>query len=224
MLAKLVEARIDPGRLVVASEVVGDELIPNFLAHEGAVRGYWMGDLVTGQLLAITMWRDAESLRDAASADGARLAALIGRTGLRLRAVQTLPVLASHVPAGPEREPADARWARVTWVEGVAPEMRIRLPELYQDMVEDQAGTTGFRGSHWIGDELSGEGCALSVWERPADLAHGAGASRRRRRHVARALGCRIGVVRHYRTFGIVSATTPEAAVTDVDAPSSESA
>jgi hypothetical protein len=213
-----VEARIDPGRLVVASEAVGDELIPGFLAHDGAVRGYWMGDLVTGQLLAITMWRDAESLRNAAAADGAQLAAVIGRTGLRLRAVQALPVLASHVPGNADREPSDARWVRVTWVEGVAPAMRTHLPELYQDILEDQAGTAGFGGSHWIGDERSGEGCALSVWERPADLAHGAGASRRRRRHVARALDCRIGLVHHYRTFGIVSATPTGPAVIDADA------
>jgi hypothetical protein len=211
MLAKLVDASIDPDRLEVASRAVDEELVPRFLAHDGALLGYWMADPASGHVLAITMWRDDAALREAAATDGAERASVAARIGLVVHAVHALPLLAAQHPAISTLEQSHSLWVRVTWVEGVPSSTRAQLPQLYQQIVDDQSDSAGFCGSYWIGDEHSGEGCALSVWRQPDDLHSGAGASRRRQRHVSRELGCRISEVRHYRTFGTAVGPTIEA-------------
>jgi hypothetical protein len=209
MIAKLVTGTIDPARLDVAARAVEEELIPGFLTHDGALQGYWMVDAATGQILAITTWRDPEAVGRSAVADGTERAVIADRIGLRVHAINTLPVLAAHDP-DPVPHGSVIRWVRVTWVEGVAPHLRPGLAELYRRIVADQTNTYGFCASYWIGDQAIGEGCAISFWEQRADLSNGAGASRRRRRQVERSLQCRISEIRQYQALGVSGADTVE--------------
>jgi len=203
MLAKLVDAAIDPARLDVAVAALEAELIPGFLAQEGAVRGYWCADTGTGHVLTVTLWRDADSLLAAAAADGVARATVGDRVGLRLRSVQTLPVLAHSHGTDASADPSDPGSIRVTWVDGVAPAMRDLVPRNYRSTLADQHATAGFRGSYWLGDERSVEGCALSLWDGSAHLDAGVDASHRRRRRLARTMGIHVSSVREYQVFGV---------------------
>lgn len=203
MLAKIVDAVIETELIEAAVAAVDDELIPEFRAHDGAQRGYWMADRTTGHVLAITMWRDADSLRAAAAAEGAARAAVGDRIGLSLRAVHTLPVVASAHVADPVVGRPVPRWVRVTWFEGADPSMRAKVPELHEATVAAQAGVEGFCGSYWLADEHRSEGFAISLWDFPTRHRSGAGASRRRRRRLAKELGFSVRTVRHYEVVGV---------------------
>lgn len=218
MLAKLVDAVIDPRRMGLAVTAVEEELIPAFLAHDGALQGYWMADERSGHVLVVTTWSDLASLRGAAAADGAARATVGDRIGLSLRSVHTLPVLASSQETGRPSGRTDPGWIRVTWVEGVARTVRDQLPRLHEATAADQSGSAGFRGSYWLGDEDSAEGCAISLWDDETDLSAGAGASRRRRRRLARAMGFRVRSVRDYRAVGVAPSWTPADHVPEVAA------
>jgi hypothetical protein len=203
MLAKLVEGVIEPGSSVALAHAVDDELIPSFLEHDGASSGYWMSDRSSGRVVAITLWNDLDSLRAAASSDGAERSVIADRIALRVLSVQAMPVLAAQLLPSHAGGDSPRRSARVTWVEGAAASARPHLAQLYEEIVADQISSTGFAGSFWFGEERSGEGCAVSMWERPADLSGGTPASRRRQRRVARALGCRVSKVHEYEVIGV---------------------
>lgn len=202
MLAKLLTGSIDPRRLDTAIEAVGQRLVPGFVGRDGALHGYWMADRATGQVVTLTLWRDRGSADRAVHAEGAERAVIAEAVGLRVHAVQVLPVLAAHTAAPPAGSPV-IRWVRITWVDGVMAPSRDRTSALHDSIVEDQSADSGFCASYWIGDEAAGEGCAVSFWEHRADLTMGAAASRRRRRRVERALHCRVGVVHQYQALGV---------------------
>lgn len=208
MLAKLVDGAIDPARMDVAVDAVAEELIPAFLDLDGAVLGYWAADTVTGRVLTMTMWRDVPALRGAAASDGAARATVGERIGLRLNSIQTLPVLACSPTTDLTGDPKEPGCIRVTWVDGVTPALRELVPEHYGSALADQSVTPGFRGSCWLGDEQSVEGCGVSLWEGHGDLAAGAHASRRRRRRLSRTMGIRVTSVHEYRILGIARATS----------------
>ena len=213
MLAKLVTGTIDPARLDVATLAVQEELVPGFLAQDGAQHGCWMADPASGHVLALTFWRDGEAVARTAVADGIERALVAERIGLRVHTIDVRPVLAAH-----RAEQADrplVRWVRMTWVEGVAAALRPRLHDVFGSIAADQATRSGFCGSCWFGDESLGEGCAVSFWERRVDLTDGADASRRRRRRVERELGCRISAVRQYRALAISHAESDRPAPTE---------
>lgn len=201
MLAKLVSGTMDPRRAEQLTEAVESQLVPTFLAHDGADRGYWMLDPISGRMLAITMWDDLVAVRGAAASDGVQRASLADLLALRALSFQTLPVLAARSVPVIAGDGPQCRSARVTWVEGVPASRRTDLEALYRETVSDQADSSGFCGSYWFGEEESGEGCAVSMWERPADLAGGTSASRRRQRRLSKALGCRISDVHEYEVI-----------------------
>ena len=211
MLAKLVDAAIDPARLDVAVDAVAEELIPAFLECDDAVQGVWAADTDSGRVLTMTLWDDAASLRRAAPAEGAMRATVGDRVGLRLHSVQTLPVLACSGATDLARHQTEPAWLRVTWVDGLSPAMREQVPERFGSALADQSATVGFRGSYWLGDEHTSEGCAVSMWGAAADLLAGAHASRRRRRRLSRTMGFHVTSVREYRILGVARATTRRA-------------
>jgi len=206
MLAKVLEGVMDPSRFDVLEDAVTHQLLPRFLAHEGAKCGYWMLDPSTGHVASIALWDDADALRGAAHADGVERCSIFDRISLRLLSINTMPVLAARILAAEAEEGQEANPGygslRLTRVEGVARSERDNLHQLYQEIVADQLDSAGFRGSYWFGEEASGEGLAVSLWQHPADLAGSTSASRRRRRRVARSLGCRIGDAREYQMIG----------------------
>jgi hypothetical protein len=208
MLAKVLDGGIDPTCIEQAARAVNEELIPQFVAHPGAEQAFWMVEPRNGHVLAVTMWSGPDAVAECAAADGAERAAVAERIGLRVRAVTVLPVLGIHLADQSAGGPSVV-WGRVTWVEGVRPERRAATEALHDQIVLDQGRSDGFRASFWIGDVDRGEGFALSLWATPADLHGGALASRRRRRRVTRALGCRVGAVHQYRALG-VTARAPE--------------
>lgn len=206
MLAKMVGASIDPARLDTAVDAVAEELVPSFLALDGAVEGYWAVDAEHWRVLLITLWRDTVSLRGAATADGTARTTVGERIGLRLHSVQALPVLACSRVADLSDDHTEPGWIRVTWVDGVVPELRELVPENYGATLADQSSTRGFRGSYWLGDERSSEACAVSLWDHTADPSEGAFANRRRRRRLERTMGLRITSVHEYRIVGVAHA------------------
>ncbi len=203
MLAKLVGASIDPARLGAAVDAVADELIPGFLDLDGSLDGYWAVDPESGGVLVITLWRDVASLRGAASADGVARATVGDRIGLRVHSVHALPVLACSSLTDLSEDPSDPGSIRVTWVDGVVPALRELVPERFGSTLADQSSTRGFRGSCWLGDEQSSEGCAVSLWDHTANPVAGAFASRRRRHRLERTMGLRIRSVHEYRIVGV---------------------
>lgn len=208
MLAKLMAGVMDPARCDRLSAAVEQQLVPRFLEHDGADSGYWMMDRSSGRVIAITLWDDPDSMRHAAAVDGSERSVIADQLGLRAQSIQTLPVLAAKVVPVIAGDAPVCRSVRVTWVEGVAASQRGHLAGLYQQTVDDQAESQGFCGSYWLGEEESGEGCAVSLWERSADLAVGTAASRRRQRRLAKALGCRISRVHEYEVVAVADRTS----------------
>lgn len=207
MLAKLVSGMMDPGRSEQLADAVESQLVPTFLEHDGAVCGYWMADHNSGRVIAITLWDDLDSVQRAAASDGVHRASIAERLTLRALSIQTLPVLAARAVPVIAGEGPPCHSVRVTWVEGVAASRRTDLEALYRQTVSDQADSSGFCGSYWFGEEESGEGCAVSMWERPADLTGGTPASRRRQRRLSKELGCRISAVHEYEVIAVADRT-----------------
>ncbi len=213
MLANLVEATIDLARVDVAVDAVREELVPEFLEHEGALHGYWAVDRRTGHAVVLTTWRDVESLRGAAAANAAARARAGDGFGLRMHSVQTLPVLAASHATDLTDHGTEPAWVRVTRVDGLAPTMRDQVPQRYGPTLADQSATAGFCASYWLGDEQRVEGFAVSLWDDKADPASGEAASRRRRKRLQRSMGIRISSVREYRIVGVARPTpTPVSA------------
>ncbi len=220
MLAKLVHARIRPELVPVAARAVEQELAPAFVTHPGARLGCWLANRTNGHVLAMTVWADEASLLAEQAADGAERAQVAERIGLELHAVETLEVVATHdLDATRDTDEANgggpggglaSRWARVTWVEGVAPAALDHLDELHAQIAPDQSRGDGFCASYWMADHRTGDGLALSTWASATQLRDGEPDSHRRRRAVERALGCHVAMVGEYEALGVTVRPEPE--------------
>jgi hypothetical protein len=187
MLAKLVLADIDPRRVDDAARAVEQELIPFFVAHPGARRGYWMANRTTGHMLVMTGWSDADSLEAASAADGTQRTRVAERLGIRIRAIQTLDVLAFQ-----DTDDADKpviRWARATWVEGVSPDLDASVQAMHRELLPAQTRARGFCASYWLADcrPPNGQRSGAQLMEGPH------GTARRRDRQQASAKTVRTG-------------------------------
>jgi hypothetical protein len=206
MLAKLVLADIDPRRVDDAARAVEQELIPFFVAHPGARRGYWMANRTTGHMLVMTGWSDADSLEAASAADGTQRTRVAERLGIRIRAIQTLDVLAFQ-----DTDDADKpviRWARATWVEGVSPDLDASVQAMHRELLPAQTRARGFCASYWLADRRTGNGLALSLWNGPTELRDDETDSKRRRRRFEQAVGRKIYRVREYEALGVTAPST----------------
>jgi hypothetical protein len=201
-VAKIVQGWIDPQQVDGASAAVEHDLIPRFVSQPGAQSAYWMADRDKGRVLIVLMWADDEAVRLSRAQDGATRAQMAERVGLRVEAVQTMEVVGAHEMAATTS--AVSRWARATWVEGVKPGLDVDLSALHRDAVPDQMQSAGFCGSYWLANRGSGNGLALSFWEQPGHLESSGRGSRRRRRTVEQALGCRINLIEEYEALGAV--------------------
>lgn len=210
MLAKVVHGTMDTARVDDAARAVREEFVPNFSAQPGALRGYWMADRLSGQILIVTTWSDADALDAARSSDGAQRARIADGIGLRVHSIQSMVVVAQRdeVEVRPEW-----RWARATWITG-DPVGAAVLPASHRLIVPDQARSAGFKGSYWLADESISCGVALSFWDGPDALTGSEAASRRRRRRLQRQFGFSIDRIHHYDGIG---ATAP--AAIDLTAP-----
>jgi hypothetical protein len=221
MLAKLVHARIRPERLDLAARAVEDELAPAFAAHPGARLGCWMANRTNGHVLAMTLWADESCAHAEQAVDGAERARVAERIGLELHAVEALEVVAAHdLDADLGVGQVAARWARVTWVEGVQPSALDHLPELHASITPDQEASDGFCASYWLADHHTGDGMALSTWASATQLRDGEPDSRRRRRAVERTLGCHVAMVGEYQALGVTVRPAPELQLHLFDGPS----
>lgn len=204
MVSKLVHAGIDPRHVSDAARAVVEELIPAFVAHPGALRGYWMVERDSGHVLVMTGWSDEASLHAEQASDGLERTLVAEHIGLRIHAVQHLEVVAMHelgVTGGLE-----PHWVRVTWVEGVPPGLVDDLAEMHDEKVSHQVRSGGLRASYWLADRSTGDGVAFSMWDSSEDLAASEPDSHRRRRRFRQAMGCRIAAVTTYRALGVVLA------------------
>lgn len=206
MLAKLVQANIDPQRVDDAARAVEEEMIPLFVAHPGARQGYWMANRTTGQVLVMTCWSDLDSLEAARAADGERRARIAEQLDLRIRAIRTLDVLGLH-----ENEVVDKpvlRWAQATWVEALSPELDSTVRAMHREVVPVEARSQGFCASYWLADYGTGSGVGLSLWSDLAELRDNEPDSRRRRKWFEKRVGCRINLVAEYEALGVVAPAT----------------
>jgi hypothetical protein len=223
MLAKLVHARIRPELVHTAARAVEHELAPAFVAHRGARLGCWMANRSNGHVLAMTIWADESSLHAEQAADGAERAQVAERIGLELHAVETLEVVAAHDLRATDDGDGSAlasRWARVTWVEGLAPSALDHVEELHAQIAPDQSASDGFCASYWLADHDTGDGLALSTWASRTQLRDGEPDSRRRRRAVERALGCHVAMVGEYEALRVTVRPEPELQLHLFDQPS----
>lgn len=206
MFAKVVQAHIDPARVADAARAVEDELIPLFLEHPGALHGYWMANRASGEVLAMTCWADLESLDASRASDGEERALVAERIGLRIQVIHTLAVLGVH-----EHDVVHTpvlRWARVTWVEGLAPDLEVPLRAMHREVVDAEARSAGFCGSYWLADRATGNGLEVSLWGDLSELRDNEHDSRRRRRWFEKTVGCRIDLVGDYEALGVVAPVT----------------
>lgn len=205
MWAKLVEAEMDPSRIDVAARAVKYDLIPDFEAQPGARRGFWMANRTSGEVLVVTIWSDQDSLDADRSADGANRANVVERTGLSVRVVQTMAVLAA---THPDLTVAPVRWARATWIGGVAPDRGRDLAAMRADVLADQRRSSGFCGGYWFGDTTTGAGLVLSLRDGPADLRGSERDNDRRQCRLEDALDCTINRVSAFESVGVAGPGT----------------
>ena len=205
MWAKLVEAELDPSRIDVAARAVKYDLIPNFERQPGACRGFWMANRTSGEVLVVTIWSDQDSLDAGRSADGANRANVVERTGLSIRVVHTMEVLTA---TDPDLTVAPVRWARATWIGGVATDRGRDLATMRANVLTDQRRSSGFCGGYWFGDATTGAGLVLSLRDGPTELRGSERTRDRRQRRLEDTLDCTISRVSAYETLGVAAPGT----------------
>jgi hypothetical protein len=206
MLAKLVQANIDPRRVDDAARAVTDELIPLFVAHPGARQGYWMANRTTGQVLVMTCWSDLDSLEASRAADGKERTGVAERLGLRIHAIHTVDVLGFHENAVVDK--AVLRWARATWVDALSLDLDASLRAMHQEVVPAEARSHGFCASYWLANYETGSGLGLSLWSDLAGLRDNEPDSKRRRKWFEQTVGRKIDLVGEYEAIGVVAPAT----------------
>ncbi len=204
MLAKVVHGTIDAHRLDDAARAVRDELVPGFTAQLGARSGYWMADRLSGQVLIVTAWRDADALDAARGHDGADRARIAERIGLCVHAIETMTV----VGRGAEHDDVEVgpvwRWVRATWISGSTQHAEA-LDEIHRATLPFQARDAGFRGSFWLADASIRSGVALSFWDGPDALTGSEHTSRARRRRLQRRFGFTVERIHSYEGIGVAA-------------------
>jgi hypothetical protein len=207
VIAKLVQGTIDPARVDVAARAVEEDLIPAFVAHPGALQGYWMANRRSGDVLAMTCWASLEQLEEARAEDGAERVAVMEHLGVRIYAVQTLTVVG--VEENHDSDHPVMRLARATWVERLRSGPDASLGAMHREAVRMQASSPGFCASYWLADFATGNGLGLSFWSGLDALQHDEVDSRRRRAWFESTIDCKVDVVAEYEAIGVV-ASAPE--------------
>jgi hypothetical protein len=200
MWAKVVEAEMDPSRIDVAARAVRYDLIPHFEAQPGAGRHYWMANRTSGEVLVVTIWSDHDSLDACRSADGVIRTNVVERTGLTIRVVQTMEVLTA---ADPDLSVAPVRWARATWIGGVASNRGRDLATMRIDLLADQRRSSGFCGGYWFADVTTGAGLVLSLRNGSAGRRGSERDDDRTQCRLEDALDCTISRVSAYESLGV---------------------
>ena len=208
MLAKVVHGTIDAHHVDHAARAVRDRLAPGFAEQEGALRGYWMADRFSGQVLIVTLWADGDALDGARRHDGESRARAAEDIGLCVHAVETMAVVGLG-DAGDEVEVGPVwRWARATWISG-DPEHAAGLAEVHRATLPFQARDAGFKGSFWLADESTRSGVALSFWDGPDALTGSEHTSRSRRRRLQRRFGFTVERLHSYEGIGVAASRQP---------------
>lgn len=208
MIAKVVQGDIDPRRIDEAAAAVQEELIPLFLAHDGAVQGYWMADRSSGRVVVMTSWADRRCLEAARAADGQERTGVAERLGLRVVAIDTMDVLGAYEAPHETQSAHTWRWARVTWVEGVSPSLDQSLRQMYRDLLPAERRSVGHCGTYWFADLRAGAGLGLSLWSDHRDGRASEPESRQKRKWFEATVGCRIDHVGEYEALGVTGAAT----------------
>ena len=202
MWAKVVDAEMDPSRIDVAARAVKYDVIPDFEAQPGARRGFWMANRTSGEVLVVTIWSDQGSLAAGWSADGANRAHVVERTGLGIRVVQTMEVLATD----PDLTVAPVRGARATWIGGVATGRGRDLATMRANVLTDRR-SSGVCGSYWFGDATTGAGLVLSLRDGPVELPGSERDRDGRQRRLEDTLDCTTSRVSAYESLGVAVPT-----------------
>ncbi len=199
MHARLARIRLQPHHVAEALHLVRDEVVPHLLVQPGVVKGSWSVGRSGGEILAVTCWDDLESLGEATSRMGRVRAGVLDRVGGTLVDTEVLTVhgLAHDaLTVGGEH-----LHSRITWVEGLPGDVEADAESLFQTSLARKQGAPGFAAVCWLSSASTGNGLGITSWRTRAALDADARASRRLRREVTRAFGCRVEAVATYESF-----------------------
>jgi hypothetical protein len=203
MWANLARVRFDRKLVDQAIGLVRTHLVPGFVTQPGSRYGYWMVDRTTGHAVVVTCWDNREAIEDSRAELGAARAMVMDELDALL--IET-GIYSVHACAG-DGVPISGQsaWSRITFVEGLASEVDDPDDVLFRSALRRYEGYAGFLSMCWLVDAPSGNGLAIVTWDTKASRTASESASRRTRRHVERALRCRIDGVEEVETIAVAT-------------------
>lgn len=201
MWAKFTRVLLDPGRVDDAVVAVDRELLPAFLEAPGAEHGYWMVERTRGIGIVVTCWSDLDSLEDSRAAMGEVRARVLDELGARIADTAVYEV---HGSAPPPPIGGDPAWSRVTFVEGLAPDIGDADQTLFRTALARYGDLDGFLSLCWLVDGRSGNGLGITTWRTADHLRASETLNHKVRRDVEATFGCRVDSVLDVQTLASV--------------------
>lgn len=203
MWASLARVRFDRRLADRAIDLVKTHLVPAFVAQPGSRYGYWMVDRTTGHAVVVTCWDGREAIEDSRADLGAGRAMVIDELDALVTETGTYAV---HACAG-DGVPISGQlaWSRITFVEGLASDADDPDQVLFRSALRRYEDCTGFLSMCWLVDAASSNGLAIVTWDTKASRTASESVSRRTRRQVEHAFGCRIHGAEEVETIAVAS-------------------
>lgn len=201
MWASMARVRVDPSRVDEAIDLTRAHLVPGFVAQPGARHGYWMVDRITGHAVVVTCWASREAIDASRTALGAVRAMVIDELDAVLMETGVYAVHGCASTAAPIHE--RSAWSRITFVEGLGADVDDPDHVLFRTARRRYEDHEGFLSLCWLVDAGSGNGVGIVSWD-TQDACHASEhLSRRTRREVEVAFGCRIDGVEVVQTIAV---------------------
>lgn len=203
MWANLARVRFDRQLVDQAIDLVKTQLVPGFMVQPGSRYGYWMVDRMTGHAVVVTCWDSREAIENSRAELGAVRATVIDELDALLTETG---VYAVHGCAG-DGAPISGQmaWSRITFVEGLPSDVDDPDHVLFRSALRRYADRAGFLSMCWLVDAPSGNGLGIITWDTKAACTASEPASRRTRRQVEQAFGCRIDGVEEVETIAVAA-------------------
>ena len=203
MWASFARVRFDRQRADRAIDLVKTHLVPAFVAQPGSRYGYWKVDRRTGHAIVVTCWDDRDPIEDSRAELGAVRAMVIDELDALLTETGIYGV---HACAG-DGVPISGQlaWSRITFVEGLASDADDPDQVLFRSALRRYEDCTGFLSMCWLVDSASSNGLAIVTWDTKASRTASESVSRRTRRQVEHAFGCRIHGAEDVETIAVAA-------------------
>ena len=215
MWAKFTRVLLDPGRVDDAVAAVDRELLPAVLETPGAMEAYSMVERTRGIGIVVTCWADFGALENSRRTIGERRARVLDAVGARIADTAVYEVHGS-APPPPTGVPV---CSRVTFVEGLAPDIGEADQTLFNAALARYGDLDGFLSLCWLVDGRSGNGLGITTWQTAGQLRASEQLNRRVRREVESTFGCRVDSVLDVETITSVRCPDPIDEVLDLREP-----